>query len=308
MDTNEEEKIYEYFTNRPIGFMFYFTLSMIVSALGIFGNLMLIYTKLKRFYSLVGLEFFLVSLAVSMISLTLIFIILVTDEMFHEFSDDGFCNLIWFLQGFSKTSINFSIIAVIIAAKYFSKISRQNAAIVLAFVWVAALFDSYPYYTFVNYPVLMKNGKSRKICHISFDSTETIDTYYQHQITMAAIEIILPSIMLIATSCVAFLWKKPDASTNKTIFLYALTIGIYYMVFNSPLAINRITTMIKKGKMSLDLRHVFRFLLNVTAMANPIIYGYFDKFFMKEVLRIIRVQDADSVVYEHHDDKNIEDV
>jgi hypothetical protein len=50
--------------------------------------------------------------------------------------------------------------------------------------------------------------------------------------------------------------------------------------------------------------------MNFTVLWNPIVYGYFDNFFVKEVLRILKFVDIESeVYYEHHDDdKEAEEV
>lgn len=309
MDSQEEEKLYEYFTNRPVGFVIFFSISMIISILGVSGNLILIYTKLRRFSQLNGLDFLIINVAVSTIALTFIFLLLLTDEMFHEFADDDFCNAIWFLQGISQSTIAFSTISLIISSKYFSRISQRNAAILITIIWILALLDAYPYFDFEVFPIKMKNGKSRNVCHLSIESQEDYFSFVRHQMTMLIVEFAVPTLLLIITSCVAFLWRKPDASTNRVIFSYAVAIAVYYTLVNSPLVINRFMAQRKLGQMNFDFRHIFRFLVNFTVLANPIFYGYFDDFFKREVLRIFRfVNFRDEVYYQHQEDKEIEDV
>jgi hypothetical protein len=230
--------------------------------------------------------------------------------MFHEFADEGFCNAIWFLQGISQTTIAFSSISLIISSKYFSKISQKNAAILIAINWSLALFDAYPYFEFEAYPIKMKNGKFRNVCHLSIESHEDYLAFMRHQTTMLVIEFMLPTLLLIITSCVAYLWKKPDASTNNVVFNYSMSIAVYFILLNSPLIINRFLATRRIAQMNLDFRHIFRFLMNFTVLWNPIVYGYFDNFFVKEVLRILKFVDIGSeVYYEHHDDdKEAEEV
>lgn len=307
MDSKDEEKLYEYFTNRPIGFVIFFTLSLIISILGILGNLMLIYTKLRKFSYLSGLDYLIINVAVSVMSLTSIFLLLLTDEMFHEFAEEGFCNTVWFLQGLAQTSIAFSSLTLIISSKYFSRISKRNATILVAITWILAFLDAYPYFGFEVFPLKMKNGQYRNVCHLSIESHEDYYSFLRHQMIMLTIEFGIPTLLLIATSCVAFLWRKPDSSTNKIIFNYSLTIAAYFILINTPLVINRFTATRNIAKMNLNLRHIFRFLLNLTVLLNPIVYGYFDDFFVKEVLRIVTFNDfGGDVVYEHHEDKDIE--
>ena len=308
MGAEDEEKLHEYFTNRPIGFLIFFSVTLLITTVGVLGNVLLIYTKLRRFRHLNGLELLVINFAGAIITLSFIFLILITNEMFHELTDEGLCNTIWFLQGISQTSIAFSALSMIVASKYFSKISKQNAAKIIFVIWIAAILDAYPYFGFEVFPLELKNGKKRNVCHIAIDNYEDYFSFIRHHTLMLVVEFFLPALLLIITSFVAFLWKKPDTSTNKIIFNYSLMISIYFMVTNFPLVLNRYLSIRKIAQMNLDMRHVCRFFLSFIVLANPLMYGYFDDFLVKEISRIFYRNNSENFHYEHHDEKECEDV
>lgn len=307
-DYDEETEVgglHDYFTNRPVIFMIYFTLSFLVSVFGIGSNAILILTKVRRFAHLRGLELLIINLSMAMITLSVMFLILLTDDMFHEFSDkDYLCNIKWFLQGISQTGIAFSSISLIIVSKYFSKIDRKYAMIVISVIWMCAIIDAYPYFGFEVIPLSLSNGDSRNVCHLSISKIEDFNAFRRHQLTMMFFEFALPTLLLIITSCISFLWKLPETSTNQVIFLYSLSITIFYTLINSPLVINRFTATRGIAEMNHSVRYLFRFLLNSCVLANTIIYGYFDDFYIKEGLNLLRVGDhCDDISYDQHQEE-----
>lgn len=303
----EDDSFFEYFSNRPIGFVVYLTLSLIISFFGIFGNVILIYTKLRRFSILKGLELLVINLACAIIVLSLISLLVLSDDVYHELTDENLCNLKWFMQGLAMTSNGFSAIALIIASKYFSKISRQKALIIILFIWIAAVIDAYPYYKFEASPISMSSGIERNICHLAIKYFDDIGAFLNHQQIMMIFEFIIPSFLLITISCISLLWKKPDASTNQVIFMYSLAITFYYTLVNSPLVINRFMSARNLGSISNSTRYFLRFCLNFAVVANVIFYGYFDNFFVKELLQILRIGTSE-IIYEQQDEKNEEEV
>lgn len=303
----DEEELHEYFPNRPNRFVIYFTFSFIVSVFGIFGNVILIFSKLRRFSHLSGLEIILVNLSIALIMLSCLFLVLLTDEMFHELSDEGFCKLKWFLQSISLTSVSYSAITILIISKYFSKMDRKKATILISLIWIVSLIDAFPYFEMNAIALPLKNGKSRNVCHLDISSYEEFDAFRRHQLILYIVESVFPTSLLIIASCVSFFWKKPDASTNRIIFTYSLLITTYFTLFNLTLVINRFGRSRGFGSMNLGLRYFFRFGLNFTVLMNVLIYGYFDKFFVRETTQILSCTSVESNSnYEHQDDDEVE--
>jgi hypothetical protein len=196
-----EDYFFEYFYQRPVQLAFLLIFGTLISAVGLIGNVLILVIKWRRGSDRSGLEFFIINLTMMFAITTVLVLVHLLEESNFGLMTDRLCDYKVFLTEFTSASILCSLIGLIIVTRFFPKISRKQAIIVLVIIWIAAVLDAYPYYSSEAVDVFLDDEKSRRICSIAhIVSEETYSEYKRHKVFMNIIEFGIPALLFVLST------------------------------------------------------------------------------------------------------------
>lgn len=286
---SEEEKFHEFFEKRPVIFVLYTLYIILISFLGIFGNSKIICTKLKKFRHLSGIEIIIVNFSLSLILYNVTLWIIVSEEIWPSLTQ-YMCNFNPMARTFTMIFMALLLILLIICSKCSSRIKVQHGIILLLIIWIIAILYAYPYFELRASPLSKRDDKfQRYICVYNNPNMNSNAIDIHHKITTIFNFITCPVLILICVVVTA-LWRNLSFSYDKDIWTYSIVVGLYYLIADSPLMINALSSYLYNSELSRTLEEFFNCLVNFTVVLNPLLYGFYvDKNFFQECIKTLKL-------------------
>lgn len=291
------EDILDFFGNRTAAFTCFVLFGLVLSSFGVIANSSILLTHFLRFYARDGIEVIAMNLKFTLIMCSMTFIYWVFDETFHvDMLSFKFCNLFQFLEHFSYMSKGSSIVVLIFASRFFSKINRTQGCTIVTIIWILCATFSYPYYKLEIHEFQLSSGSNRTLCVIPIEGDESF--YLKTSIVKYVMIYLAPLTILLGSLCVAILCKTtPVSSQNRSMYLYGLVIGFYYTLTHIPNIIY-ITNYIHPIEISYGFTILLVYLQDLLVIFSPAAYCYFNRVFlveMLETLKVIRIESNNEI-------------
>lgn len=286
--SSEDERFHEFFTNRPVIFVFYVIYTVIISTIGIYGNSMIIFMKMKKIRYLNGFEVAVVNFALAMIIHNLSLWIVISEEIFPELTK-YMCNFNPSVRSFALIFVAISINFLVIVAKFPSKVKIHISIFSLLIILMISIFYSFPYFELRSSALHgSKDDFIRFICVYNNPNEIFKAVDLHHKITTIVNFIMCPvllSILVIASA----LWKN-SLTNDKEIWIYSLAVGVFYIITDSPLMINALTSTFYQAELSRSFEEIFQCFMNLIVALNPVLYGMIvDRYSLNEAMRILKL-------------------
>ncbi|KAG5674614.1 hypothetical protein PVAND_004568 [Polypedilum vanderplanki] len=285
IDTHDE--FYDYFNSRPIKLMLMVIYGSFVALAEIASNALILVIKLRKSSEKTGFDMLIMNLSIMFIINGFLLVQFMIEELFYEFANEEMCSSFHFLTQFSITSIIFSLLALVIVARFFPRIDVKRAFYIIAVIWIASIFDAIPYSRIKTKTETLKNGSFRTVCSSLPTTFNDFLEYRQKYILMSVIETGIPSILFIIVSIIA-LFKPSSLRENRSMLTHSVIIGTIYLTLMLPMRILKIL-----GDFYFDISYGYEVSLKLTlhlvGVVNIILYCYFNKLFYKQFCQFFKI-------------------
>lgn len=275
--------------NRPAIFVAYALYIFIISVIGIYGNCKIIIMKLRKIRHLCAIEVVIMNFALSLILHTITLWIIVSEEIWPSVTE-YLCNVNPIARSFTTIFVGFLIILLICTAKFSTNIKVQHVLILILIIYVASVAYAFPYFEYRPSPVYSQDDKFKRFICVYYNpnvNSDAIEVHYK--ITTIFNFITCPVLISICVIMTTF-WRNSAMTCDKDIWTYSIVVGLYYLIADSPLIINAISSYFYRAEFSRGMWEFFSCLVNFTVVLNPILYGIFvDRNFLEECTKIIKL-------------------
>lgn len=286
--SSEDERFHEFFTNRPVIFVFYVIYTIVISVIGIYGNSMLIFMKMRKFRYLNGFEVVVITFATALIVHIFTLWIVVGEEIWPELSK-YMCSFNPFVRSFALIFMAISINLLVVVAKFPSKVKIHVALVSLVITFTVAIIYAYPYFELTASALHRKDDDFRRYICVYSNPNENVGAIdVHHKITTIVNFILCPTLLSIFVIASA-LWRN-SLTNDKEIWIYSIVVGLYFIITDSPLMINALTSSFYRVELSRTSEEIFQCLVNFIVALNPVLYGTIvDRYFLNETMRIVKI-------------------
>lgn len=273
--------------NRPVIFVAYALYIITITVIGVYGNWKIIFMKLRKIRHLCAIEVVIMNFAFSLILHTITLWIIVSEEVWPSVTE-YLCNFNPIARSFTMIFVGLLIILLICTAKFSTNIKILHGLILILIIWVISIVYAFPYFELRASPLYSQDDKFQRFMCVYYNPNVNVDAIEaHHKITTIFNFITCPVLISICVIMTTF-WRNSAMTCDKDIWTYSIVIGLYYLIADSPLMINALSSYIYRAELSRGVEEFFSCLVSFTVVLNPILYGIFvDRNFLEECLKIL---------------------
>jgi hypothetical protein len=243
---------------------------------------------MKKFRYLNGFEVVVMTFALAMIIHIFTLWIVVGEEIFPEFTK-YMCNFNPSARSFALIFVAISINLLVIVAKFPSKVKIHYAIILIVIILITSIFYAFPYFELRSSPLHGKDDDFRRYICVYNNPNAIFDAINFHHKFSTIINFFLCPILLSIFVIASALWRN-FLTNDKEIWIYSIVVGLYYIITDSPLMINALTSTFYRVELSRSSEEIFQCLVNFIVALNPVLYGMIiDRYFLNEAMKIVKI-------------------
>lgn len=295
---SRDEFFFEFFSNRPILFGFYFSVTLAIFTLGTFLNSMIILVKLKKCQNVNGFDVLTINMAVTQIFISLSSLLFLVDEVHYKISHHSWCGLKFYSHTFSILLLGYSTLATLLVSLYARNPSKLHGIIPVIIVWILSIAFAYPSVDVALFEVPLSTGK-KFICVMKFNAIEEVKNY---RTLMTVMEFLAPSSFIISSSILACLFKSKEIQM-RNFLVYPMILGIYFIISSSYISLVDFLFFYAGIQIKMPLYTSWKLFFSTISIVNAVAFFWIDQNFLYRCLQFLRLDEKKGKIF-YFDMKN----
>lgn len=289
---SRDEFFFEFFSNRPILFAFYFAVTLAIFIIGSFLNSMIILVKLKKCKNFNGFDILTINMAVTQIFVSLSSLFFLADEVHYKITHHSWCGLKFYSHTFSILLLGYSTLATLVVSLYARNPSKLHGIISVIIVWILSITFAYPTVDVGLFEVPLSTGK-KFICVMKFNAIEEVKNY---RTLMTVMEFLAPSSIIISILIIACLFKRKEIQMRSFI-VYPMILGIYFIISSSYISLVDFLFFYVGIQIKMPLYTSWKLFFSTISIVNAVVYFWINQNFLHRCLQFLRLDDKRGKIF-----------